>query len=78
MIDLNHYCWRERTRDEDGNERFLVPHADPDVYESPIDLIFATSSDALVWLGEAIEEEWVDREETRNWALVHYRGAVVI
>lgn len=77
IIDLDHYCWRERAYDDEGDERLLVPHGDPDLYEFPIDFVFATSGDALVWLAEAIEEEWVEPLEANSWVLVHFTGTVI-
>lgn len=77
ILDLDHYCWRERAFDEDGDERLLVPHSDPDLYEFPIDFIFPTVDAALAWKAEAIDEEWVDHLEANAWVLVHMMGTII-
>lgn len=75
MIDLDYYCFRERTQDENG-ERLLIPRSNPGLYEEPIDYVFPSSVEAVAWLSEALDEEWVDEDEVADWVLVHYTGTV--
>lgn len=56
MIDLEYFCWRELASDSAGNERLLIPHADPHLYEDPVDLIWPSASKAVEWLDEYIAE----------------------
>lgn len=75
-IDLDFYCFREQIDDGDG-PRLLVPHSNPRLYEYPIDYVFASSGEALVWLGEAIDDEQIDADEANSWVLVHYTGTTI-
>lgn len=55
MIDLDFYCWREATKDADGDDRLLVPWSDPNKYEHPFNMIFASEQEAIDYKLEAIE-----------------------
>lgn len=70
-LDLNHYTWRVPAQDDDGNPRLLVPHADPQQYEFPINFIFRNVSDAFDWLED---QDLLDEAETEKWKLVHFVG----
>lgn len=75
MSDLDFYCWRVPTSDEDGNPRLLVPWADPQLYEWPFDFMFNNEEEAQIAL-----DEWDAREDAQEeqWVLIHYRGTQVV
>lgn len=55
MIDLDFFCWREPTKDVEGNDRLLVPWSNPMQYEHPFDSIFATAKEAEDFRDEMVE-----------------------
>lgn len=58
MIDLDFWCFREKTiDDEDGRDRLLIPHSDRSRYANPVDLMFASKEEAVRWLEEGVAEE---------------------
>lgn len=56
IIDLDYWCFREKTTDEDGRERLLIPHSDPALYENPVDLMFSSREAAADWRGRLLED----------------------
>lgn len=91
MIDLEYFCWREPCGDTEGDGRLLIPHADPDEYEYPIDHIWPTAQEAVDFRDEYITEltaEATDsvhgqtgRDEVaavKSWVLVKYVGRIIV
>lgn len=64
-LDLNYYCWRERVGD-----RLLIPHANPMVYEDPVDVIFESVQEAVDYRDEHYPDE-------TEWVLVHHVGTII-
>ncbi len=71
--DLDHYAWRVPAV-IDGEQRLLIPHSNPRVFEDPADGISATVAEAIEYLeGFGFADAAVDE----RWVLVHYRGEIV-
>lgn len=70
------YCWMEYSRVE-GYEaegpRLLVPHADPERFESPYDRLFDTPEQAGDALAADVNDEQVTLEEAAAWVLCKRR-----